>query len=97
MADHLPECEPDLQLPDGSFIACICDRLRACEARVRGDWEMSNGPAFEFSRGYVKGLDAARDAVAAVDPDAPGGNMDYGINVQRRALAAIDALRDANG
>ena len=36
MTDHLPECSAHYEF--GTILNdCICDRLRACEQRVRGD------------------------------------------------------------
>lgn len=74
MSDHLPECIND------NGIGCICDRLRACEARVldtirRDSW---------YEDGYAAALDAARH------------QFDYGLAYplsRQGALAAIDALR----
>lgn len=34
MTDHLPECEPGAPLPDGSFLGCICNQLRASYKRA---------------------------------------------------------------
>ena len=36
MNEHLPECPVAVARP-GTFTSCICDRLRACEQRVRED------------------------------------------------------------
>jgi hypothetical protein len=33
MTEHLPECAVAAARP-GTFLSCICDALRACEARV---------------------------------------------------------------
>ena len=61
--------------------------------RARGQRLGRYRPAeMAYRHGFADGVAAAREAVAAVDPNAPGGNMDYGVNVQRRALDAIDAL-----
>jgi hypothetical protein len=62
MSEHLPECEPDLQLPDGSFIACICDRLRACEQRLFVDRTQ------HWHSAYASGL---------IDGDAGGRREGY--------------------
>ena len=71
---HLPEC----WLSDGKFDAvCMCDRLRACEQRVRKDEQQKIRSAHltgiqvsEVNKAYVSGyeraLDAARKAVAAL-------------------------------
>ena len=77
---------------------CICDRLRACEQRVRQDEQQKIRSAHltgiqvsEVNKAYVSGykraLDAAREAVAALHIDYPSGVT--------AALAAIDALREA--
>lgn len=81
MSAHLPECEPDLQLPDGSFIACICDRLRAAyergaeeehqralvEIKEMRNWYATRAPQrFDYEQGRSDALDAARQAVAAL-------------------------------
>lgn len=68
-----------------SEVFCNCEAIR----RVRED-ERNCG--CKFWRGYAAALADAVAAVEALDPNAPGGNMDYGINVQRRAVAAITAL-----
>ena len=36
MTEHLPECAVAAARP-GTFTSCICDELRACEQRVRGE------------------------------------------------------------
>lgn len=46
----------------------------------------------EWDRAYAAGLDAAREAVAALRPKQDGWHPD-GDAVLRLALAAIDALR----
>lgn len=74
MTDHLPEC-PEVDPKWGSW--CICDRLRACEQRVH-DHYSNLAPV-----GFVLGVQAARDAVAALPYGSPLDD----------ALAAIDALR----
>ena len=89
MTKHLPECPVAAARP-GTFTSCICDRLRACEARVR---ESEACLAVCADTNYMRGLDAAREAVvvlcwrkqyqgfvSTVDP--------------HRVLAAIDALRE---
>ena len=95
MSDHLPEClrieytvnRHGYTLTAGSN-GCICDRLRACEARVlqeidREAFALDEGDPYREA--YRAGLDAAREAVERVstlfEPLGP-------------ALAAIDALRE---
>ena len=86
MTDHLPECA-DAMIPDfhNERWVCICAALRACEQRVNGHrLSYENGVEVGYNKGYVAGLDAAREAVERVstlfEPLGP-------------ALAAIDALR----
>ncbi len=92
MSDHLPECRlsesnPHVALARWGHAECICDRLRACEARVRDEyrWLINNSATV-----VDETLDAARDAVAAIpwfDRFALGRRF------RDEALAAIDALR----
>lgn len=78
MSGHLPEC-----LQTDGDCPCICDRLRACEARVFVD----------RTDHWNAALDAARGAVAAVEM---GGEHFWSVGFRdgiTTALAAIDALR----
>jgi hypothetical protein len=84
MTDHLPECA----YTDTGFTACICDRLRACEARAWGQGRADHAEA--VSTAYGKGLDAAWKAIAALR--APGWEP-WGEFIYREVLPAIDALR----
>lgn len=95
MSGHLPECWASDQI-DRLDPLCICDRLRACEQRVvSGPMSMPsylNGR----QRGYAAGLDAARDAVAAVPPIDQWVDDNGLVSLvydKGEALAAIDALR----
>lgn len=81
MSEHLPECEPDLQLPDGSFIACICDRLRACEQRVE-DTEALTNHITQYRTGYARGL---------IEGDSGGRREGHRIGY----VAGVQAARDA--
>ena len=94
---HLDECNFGYLIADddGDPIydtLCICDRLRACEARVRDEMPASGADATWYLLGQRKGrteaLDAARDAVAAVHVWNEGQ-----VAIRVEALAAIDALR----
>ena len=94
VADHLPECPPWVVIT-GNEADCICDRLRACETRVRED-----AHRYCFQRdaheGYAAGLAAAREAVANAIPvwDQDGWN----VCSHKDALAAIDGLKgESNG
>lgn len=96
MTDHLPECPANWgvgAMPDGPCI--FCEMLRACEERVLEDL-----PAVLFGHGdektvlqirdtgYAAGVQAAREAVAAVSV-----RKDTSHDMRVQALAAIDALR----
>ena len=90
---HLPECPcaNTSAHPEGCLCCevsspCICDRLRACEQRVLEDDVLAAAYHGEkgYEVGYQKGLDAAREAVAAL-PRLTGVEA---------ALSAIDALRE---
>lgn len=95
MSDHLPECplatackhdyydEPPIQCADCGE-ECFCDRLRACEKRVADDIWGAIREGSQYKSGFEGGLDAARQAVAALDA-CPECAVDD-------ALAAIDAL-----
>lgn len=72
---------------------CICIHLAACEQRVR---ESEACLALCADRNYQRGLDAAREAVAAAyDDERYGHKDDWGVPVVYKdlMLAAIDALR----
>lgn len=62
---HLPECPDQHSSHDGT---CICSALRACEARVREEEraKWSDLAHDNWQSGWEEGLDAARDAVAAL-------------------------------
>lgn len=102
------DIDPVLQEPTcnhcvGQGCICICNRLRACEQRVRLHAALSWEQGFE--EGRTAGLDAARDAVVnahadpappvwdAMTPDEEKGWLDGNRQAHADALAAIDALR----
>lgn len=106
MTEHLPECGKPAPFRAG----CICDRLRANEMRIRSEYDeykaMLGGIEYGAERSWDYALDAAREAVAAVenDPDAeidydrdyrsdPTGNTRNPRMWLHDALRAIDALR----
>ena len=115
MTDHLPECynsDPcPTCLPSPCRCLCICPALRACEQRVLAERE-ADGPWFrsvvhdccvDKQTAYAAGLDAAREAVAALEPllDVEKGMGGYDCcgcatvgYLWTDALAAIDALRE---
>lgn len=68
---------------------CVCDRLRACEQRVRD--KHSQPDAYRgWVKGYAAGLDAARKAVRAIPMD----DMCCMCPTDKALTAAIDALRE---
>ena len=95
MTDHLPECP---WADRGYAFPCICDRLRACEQRVREDMALQylvsdREQQEQEERAFAAGVQAARDAVAAV---SVGGQHFWAVGFRdgtEQALAAIDALR----
>ena len=94
MSEHLPEC----YLSGSPSMCPRCDALRACERRVReAEFPCDNhvGPialsCSHYWQGERDGLQAARDAVAAV-----GVRKDTSHDMRVQALAAIDALRATN-
>lgn len=90
MSNHLPECPTEVVYDITSSplvmtiyddLHCICDRLRACEQRVRRDERKHQLSVWHdgYGEGYSAALDAAREAVEAACTDI---------------IAAIDALRE---
>lgn len=77
---------------------CICAALRACEQRVREDMALQylvsdREQQEQEERAFAAGVQAARDAVAAV---SVGGQHFWAVGFRdgtEQALAAIDALR----
>ena len=109
------DIDPVLQEPTcnhcvGQGCICICNRLRACEHRVRLHGALSWEEGFQEGRSSA--FDAAREALdrlasdmanwssaetAAATEATPDLTADQWMWAQRgvhRALAAIDALRD---
>jgi hypothetical protein len=80
MTEHLPECNYEKN-PERN--ACICQRLRACEERMLTTYLARDN--------FEAGLDAAREAVAALQK---GGMGQRAHELWRNALTAIDALRE---
>lgn len=81
-------------------VSCICPALRACEQRVREEMQHPDPGISEkqaianyaiYRNGYAAGVQAARDAVAAL-PKEDGGycHVFHACDVE----AAIDALRE---
>tara|TARA_R110000868_G_scaffold9688_3_gene47796 strand:+ start:14 stop:304 length:291 start_codon:yes stop_codon:yes gene_type:complete len=84
-------------------LPCICDALRACEERVLTKPVMAWRDE-ERAAGHAAALDAAREAVAALD-HAPMCELVWGCECSEShpmectcnrdiALAAIDALKE---
>lgn len=70
MTDHLPECpwaphDCDEDMCERCDRGCYCNELRACEQRMDDRWEKFSHD--QFDAGYAAGVDAAREAVAALD------------------------------
>jgi hypothetical protein len=65
------------------------------QAEARIEWGMSNGPAFDYARGYAAALHQAREAVAALRGDVSGWTG-QSLIYQHTALAAIAALKDTH-
>lgn len=94
MSAHLPEC------PRPMFLSgkCICNQLRACEARVIDGFLASDTMKVirsgESEHGFHAGLDAAREKLAGIEHWAsysPDG--DVWSCWSSDPLAAIDALK----
>ena len=114
MTEHLPECpmlEPySADTTQHCFctrknpcihdeMECICDALRACEARVQKiAYQQGLGAGSDehrqheagFVKGYAAALDTAREAVAVIR-----GKWVFGPRIYKHeALTAIDALKE---
>ena len=102
MTEHEPECSINIGSievvidgkPATTVQYCGCSMLRLCERRVREDERSNNFTPDDFSdamtQAYQRGLDAAREAVAALLAyDSPYGPLIRTV----AAFAAIDALR----
>lgn len=96
MTEHLPECWATY--PSDPPAWCICERLRACEQRIKthegcGDAERIEG----YVDGYADALDDAWEAMLG----AKAIDVYYGRGLDEppqfiwlnNALSAIDALR----
>lgn len=89
MSEHEPECW--IVSHANPLNGCICTELRACVKRVRDEYATWHPSAVhhccvDVQTEYARGLDAALEAVASLEPVA---------HIHReRALAAIDALME---
>lgn len=90
MTDHLPECWKNLceTCDSDACPPCICTPLRACEQRVFQ--EQNQGRQHEMVLAYLRGLDAAEAAVAAID------RFDWipPTYAKTKVIAAIRALKE---
>jgi len=101
MSNHLPECPyRNYEAFDES---CICDRLRACEQRVRQDeyQRCSKDRELHVRDARLGMWQACRDAVEASSwvnhPDIERDDYSTAADWQRDIdLAAIDALKGAS-
>ncbi len=80
---HLPECDDWRIGARRGVRACICDRLRACEERVREG--RVSAATLTYRRGYAAGQADMREYLLADDTHS----YTYGHR------AALDAARDA--
>lgn len=92
-----PECDPGVTPPWER--ACICDRLRACEQRVkrveRALWHLK-GATYGREQGWNEALDAAREAVEGLRGEDPSWDGTQWNNALYCAEQAIDALREVD-
>ena len=96
---HLPECiyTPESFDSEQNIVwggkPCICPALRACETRAYS-LGIEVGKHDGWLAGRADGLDAAREAVAAMWQYEQSDSLMIGYN---RVLETIDALRDNSG
>ena len=91
------DIDPVLQEPTcnhcvGQGCICICNRLRACEQRVRLHAALSWEEGFQEGRSSA--FDAAREAVARQCGHTKSVSTNYECD-HDRAIAAINDLQDA--
>ena len=86
VARHKPECEMRPK-----HMTCICIDIELAEKRVGNVISALLVGGHDWRQGYFAGLDAAREAVAALDI---GRDVRFSVDVQADALAAIDALKE---
>ena len=71
---------------------CDCERIKRAEQRVtRSKKRVIQEAEHWRSKGYAAALNAAREAVAALDI---GRDVRFSVDVQADAVAAIDALKE---
>ena len=93
MNSHLPECiVPDF---DNERWICICNHLRACEERVF-EAAYQAGKSYGLTvNGYTRGLNAAREAVEAMDLHGCTNRWLLNCNcVGPKVISALDALKE---
>ena len=90
MTEHLPECYE----ASSSKYCLVCNALRACEERVF-EAAYQAGKSYGLTvNGYTRGLNAAREAVEAMDLHGclPRGPLNCNC-IGPKVISAIDALR----
>lgn len=99
MSEHLPECNCTCSDWCGSLTVCtycICDKLRACEQRVREEFPAALSATSVQSmsiygqglrEGFLSALDAAEAAVEAIHAPykEPGDPVTYGPYAEGKA------------
>lgn len=92
MSDHLPECPASKSNALARGYVCICHALRACEQRMLDAYSVRTS---SFQQGYDKGVQSAREAVAALAYEVEDHDGIPRLTATE-ALAAIDALREVS-
>lgn len=72
---------------------CICIQLNACEQRFANKIAALLVEEIDWTDGFATGLNAAREAVAALTTDLALSDQDT-VVYRADVLAAIDALRE---
>lgn len=88
MSGHLPECYWP-ELPERAI--CICDRLRACEQRVRSEWALKVVDAKK--EGFAEGIKEGRRRTSSETKTEMKQSYQEGVAVGR--AAGLDAAREA--
>lgn len=89
MMEHLPECWYYMDdFGDGE--RCVCDRLRACEKRVRSEWALKVVDAKQ--KGFVEGIKEGRRRTSSETKTEMKQSYQEGVAVGR--AAGLDAARE---
>lgn len=93
--EHKPECPMnDEQWPKHPLEVCeYCDMISACEQRVANKIAALLVEGIDWQEGRAAGLNAAREAVAALTTDLALSDQDT-VVYRADAFAAIDALKE---